>query len=87
MVAIVPLLYVGWKVLKRSTFYKLDKIDLVKNLDEIEDYEASYMPQPPEYVNSCLSPHLLVTLSCQWTGISDRSSRNAFEKILDRLFG
>lgn len=46
MVGIVPLLYIGYKVLKRSTYYKPEEVDLLKDLDEIEEYEANYQPQP-----------------------------------------
>lgn len=57
MVGIVPLLYLGYKVLKRSKFYKPEEVDLLKNLDEIEEYEANYQPQPAK----CDSP---LSLSC-----------------------
>lgn len=50
MIAVCPLLYLAWKVLKRSKFYKPEEVDLVKNLDEIEAYEANYMPRPAKYV-------------------------------------
>lgn len=46
MVGVVPLLYVGYKVLKRSSYYKPEEVDLLKDLDEIEEYEANYQPQP-----------------------------------------
>lgn len=81
MVAITPLLYVGWKVLKRSTLYKLEEVDLVKDLDEIEEYEAAYVPQPPKYVIPCIFTYS----SCQH--LSHISSSNAGERVLDLLFG
>lgn len=46
MIAVCPLLFLAWKVLKRSKFYKPEEVDLLKNLDEIEEYEANYVPQP-----------------------------------------
>lgn len=49
MVGVVPLLYLGYKVVKRSRFYQPEEVDLVKNLDEIEDYQANYVPQPAKY--------------------------------------
>lgn len=52
MIAVCPLLYLAWKVLKRSRFYKPEEVDLVKNLDEIEEYEANFVPRPAKYVLS-----------------------------------
>lgn len=49
MIAVVPILFLGYKVLKRSRYYKPEEVDLVKNLDEIEEYEANYVPQPAGY--------------------------------------
>ncbi|CAN8103058.1 unnamed protein product [Discula destructiva] len=49
MVGVVPLLYLGYKVLKRSKFLKPEEVDLLKNLDEVEDYEANYVSQPAKH--------------------------------------
>lgn len=46
MVGIVPILYLGYKILKGSKYYKPEEVDLLKNIDEIEEYEANYEPQP-----------------------------------------
>lgn len=50
MIAVCPLLFIAWKLLKRSKFYKPEEVDLVKNLDEIEEYEASFVARPAKYV-------------------------------------
>lgn len=50
MIGICPILFVGWKLLKRTRFHRSDEIDLFKNLDEIEEYERSYVKSPPRYV-------------------------------------
>lgn len=47
MIAVCPLLYVGWKVFKKTRIYSAAEIDLQKNLDEIAEYEKSYVPSPP----------------------------------------
>ncbi|KXX80246.1 General amino acid permease AGP2 [Madurella mycetomatis] len=60
MIGICPCLYLGWKILKRSRFCPADEVDLVKNLDEVAEYERSYVPSPP---------------------------KNAFERVLDYIFG
>jgi amino acid transporter len=48
MIAICPILYVGWKFLKKTEIPRLEDIDLQKNLDEIAEYERSYVPNPPK---------------------------------------
>lgn len=58
MVGVCPLLFVGYKVLKRSKFHKPEEVDLLKNLDEIEEYEATYEPQPAKYAT--ISPFALL---------------------------
>jgi amino acid transporter len=47
MIAICPLLYVGFKLVKKTKIYRAEEVDLLKNLDEIEEYERSYVPTPP----------------------------------------
>lgn len=51
MIGVCPVLYVGWKILKRSKFQRAEGIDLVKNLGEVEEYEANYVPKPARYVS------------------------------------
>lgn len=48
MIGICPCLYVGWKILKRSRICPAAEVDLVKNLDEVAEYERSYVPSPPK---------------------------------------
>ncbi|KAK3900778.1 general amino acid permease AGP2 [Staphylotrichum tortipilum] len=48
MIGICPVLYIGWKVIKRTKIYKPEEVDLGKNLDEIEEYERTYVPIPPK---------------------------------------
>jgi amino acid transporter len=61
MIAICPILFLAWKVLKRSKFYKPEEVDLLKNLDEIEEYEATYVPRPAKYVISSPSNSRMVS--------------------------
>lgn len=49
MIGVTPLLYLGWKFLKRTKIYKSEEVDLTENLKEIEDYHANYVPTPPRY--------------------------------------
>ena len=48
MIGVVPVLYIGWKVIKRTKFLKPTEVDLLKDLDEIEEYERNYVPKPPK---------------------------------------
>lgn len=63
MIGICPLLYVGWKLLKRSKFQRPEEIDLAKNLDEIEEYEANYVPRPARYASEW------TLLPCQYANL------------------
>lgn len=62
MIGVCPVLYVGWKVLKRSTIQRAGDMDLGKDLEEIEEYEANYVAKPPRYAtlkSFCLY-HILI---------------------------
>lgn len=48
MIGVCPILFVGYKVAKRTRFHRADEIDLFKNLDEIEEYHRTYVPTPPK---------------------------------------
>ncbi|KAI6352746.1 hypothetical protein MCOR25_009315 [Pyricularia grisea] len=46
MIVVTPALFVGWKFFKKTKFLKPEEVDLRKHLDEIEEYERNYIPQP-----------------------------------------
>lgn len=48
MIGVFPILFLGWKLLKRTCFHRSADIDLFKNLDGIEEYERSYVKSPPK---------------------------------------
>ncbi|KAK0712248.1 amino acid permease-domain-containing protein [Apiosordaria backusii] len=48
MIAVCPILYLGYKFVKKTKVYRSDEIDLVKNVDEIEEYQRTYVPSPPK---------------------------------------
>jgi amino acid transporter len=50
MIGVTPLLYVGWKILKKTKIYKSEEVNLTENLKEIDDYHANFVPTPPGYV-------------------------------------
>ena len=47
MIGICPVLYVGWKVLKKTKIYSAEEVDLVKNVAEIDEYQRTFVPSPP----------------------------------------
>jgi yeast amino acid transporter len=52
MIAVFPALFFGWKLLKKTKWRKPEEVDLAPRelLDEIEAYEASYVPRVPRCV-------------------------------------
>lgn len=48
MIGVFPILFVGWKLIKRTKWLRPDEVDLVKDLDEVEDYTRNYVPIPPK---------------------------------------
>jgi yeast amino acid transporter len=50
MIMVCPVLYLGWKFLKKTRFYRPEEVDLLKNLDEIEEYQRTFVPTPPRYL-------------------------------------
>jgi amino acid transporter len=46
MIVVCPLLYLGFKFVNKTKIYSAEEIDLQKNLDEIAEYERSYVPNP-----------------------------------------
>lgn len=60
MIFVFPIIYFGWKFAKRTSIVKPHEADLVKDLDEIAEYEAQYIPRPPKYVFSRLCSRFLL---------------------------
>jgi yeast amino acid transporter len=48
MIGIFPLLYVGWKFVKRTHIKKPMEVDLRQDADEIDEYTRNYVPSPPK---------------------------------------
>ena len=50
MVAVFPLLFIFWKFFKKTSWRKPHEVDLAPRelLDEIEAYEANYVPRIPK---------------------------------------
>jgi len=46
MVFVCPVLYLGWKLLKRTKYRKPSEVDLVWERPTIDAYEASFTTEP-----------------------------------------
>jgi amino acid transporter len=53
MIGLFPVLFFGWKLVKRSKVRKAEEVDLRGEVGEIEEYTRSYVPVPPRYVLPC----------------------------------
>ena len=43
MIFVCPVLFVGWKVLKGTRLHRAEEIDLVKYMEEIEEYHWTFV--------------------------------------------
>jgi amino acid transporter len=50
MIGVFPVLFIGWKFLKRTKWMKPEEVDLRKDVAEIEEYTREFVPSPPRYV-------------------------------------
>lgn len=47
MIGLFPVLYIGWKVIKKTKFRKPGEVDLYKDVEEIEEYTRNFVAVPP----------------------------------------
>lgn len=47
MIGVFPILFVFWKVLKRTKWLKPGEVDLLKDVEEIEEYTRNFVVIPP----------------------------------------
>jgi len=50
MIGVFPVLFVTWKLLKKTRWMKPEEVDLYKDVEEIEEYTRNYVPKPPRSV-------------------------------------
>ncbi|OCL12726.1 hypothetical protein AOQ84DRAFT_227151 [Glonium stellatum] len=46
MIFVFPVLYLGWKIVKKTKFKSPMEVDLYQDLEEIEEYTKNFMPKP-----------------------------------------
>lgn len=61
MIFVYPILYFGYKIIRKTEIRKPEEIDLFKDLDEIEEYQRNYIPTPPRY--ALLLPFVYIILA------------------------
>ncbi|KAI9677013.1 MAG: hypothetical protein M1817_006852 [Caeruleum heppii] len=47
MIGVFPILYFGWKFLNKTKILRPEEVDLVKDVEEIEEYTRNYVAVPP----------------------------------------
>lgn len=47
MIGVFPVLFLGWKIIKRTKWMKPEEVNLTQDMDDIDDYEKNYIPPPP----------------------------------------
>lgn len=45
MCGIFPVLFIGWKVVKKTRWYKPEEVDLVTGVEEVDEYTRNYVPE------------------------------------------
>jgi yeast amino acid transporter len=48
MVIVFPLLYFGYKLVNKTKLLDASEVDLQRDLDQIADYEKSFIASPPK---------------------------------------
>ena len=48
MIFVFPVLFLGWKFVKKTKWVKSEEADLYEDLEEIEVYTKNYVETPPK---------------------------------------
>lgn len=81
MIGLFPVLFVAWKIIKKTKWRKPAEVDLKGEVEEIEEYQRNFVYVPPKYVFALFNPSYRCVL-CLLT-----FDRNAMEKGFNWLFG
>jgi len=46
VIFVFPVLYLGWKITKKTKFKSSLEVDLYHDLEEIEEYTRNFVPKP-----------------------------------------
>jgi amino acid transporter len=50
MIMIFPVLFLGWKFIKKTKMKAAHEVDLFSDVDEIEEYTRNFVAAPPENI-------------------------------------
>lgn len=60
MVMLFPVLFVGWKIIHRTKMNKPHEVDLIKDVEEIDEYERNFVPQESTYVSADYTLYFII---------------------------
>lgn len=80
MIFVCPVLFVVWKVVKGTKFRRAEEIDLVTYVEDIDEYQRTYVEEPARFV---LSPFSSLELAMT----DEMECSNWFVRFLDWAFG
>lgn len=49
MIGLFPVLFYGWKIIKKSKWRRPEEVDLRGEVEEIDEYTRNFVPTPPRY--------------------------------------
>lgn len=82
MIAVFPLLFFGYKFVRKTRLWAAEEMDLVKNLEEIEEYQRTFVPIPPRYAIILIMVYRIhtdfsteIALRGYWIGSLNRCAR------------
>lgn len=76
MIFVYPVLYFGYKFIRKTEIRKPEEVDLFKDLDEIEEYQRNYIPTPPRYALLILVVALLANMQYPETDLRNFSKHS-----------
>ncbi|KAI0159985.1 amino acid permease/ SLC12A domain-containing protein [Hypoxylon sp. FL1284] len=47
MIGVCPVLFISWKLIRRTTFHRPHDVDLLKDVAAVDEYTNKYVPAPP----------------------------------------
>ncbi|OTB02636.1 hypothetical protein M426DRAFT_13421 [Hypoxylon sp. CI-4A] len=50
MISVCPILFIGWKIIHKTSFRKPHDVDLLKDVAAVEDYTNKFVPSPPRNI-------------------------------------
>jgi amino acid transporter len=74
---VFPVLYLGWKFIKKTKFKSPMEVDLYQDVEEIEEYTRNFVPSPDRHV-----PYSFLLQG----SAANAFCRNAVDKWFNKIF-